>query len=128
MSPPRVLVIEDDPDVSALLARHFRELGCPVAAAYTGEEGLDLAFADPPDIAVVDMMLPGIDGREVIRRMRADERTTGCHVVVSTVLDKDEVRDLADDLLAKPFRQSSVARLVSSYRSSVSGSSVPEEE
>ncbi len=68
MFPPRVLVIEDDQDVSALLERHFRERGCPVAVAYSGEEGLGLAFADPPDIAVVDVMLPGIDGREVVRR------------------------------------------------------------
>ncbi|MFF9815172.1 response regulator transcription factor [Streptomyces sp. NPDC014006] len=120
MVPPRVLVIEDDPDVSALLARHFRELGCPVTVASSGEQGLDLAFADPPDIAVIDVMLPGIDGREVIRRLRADERTQSCHLVVSSVLDPEDLLDLADALLAKPFRQSSVARLLESYRSSVS--------
>jgi DNA-binding response OmpR family regulator len=119
MFPPRVLVIEDDPDVSDLLKRHFRELGCPVVAASSGEEGLVLAFADPPDIAVVDVILPGIDGRDVIRRLRADERTKGCRVVVSSVLDPYELVDLGDEVLAKPFRQSAVARLLDSYRSSV---------
>ncbi|MEV5436200.1 response regulator [Streptomyces sp. NPDC052682] len=116
-----VLVIEDEHDVSDLLKRHLTALGCSVRIAASGEEGLDLAFADPPDVAIVDVLLPGIDGREVIRRLRADERTKRCHVVVSSVLDRDDLVPLpADDLLAKPFRQAAVARLLTSYRSSVS--------
>src|SRR5215212_5102028 len=75
MESPRVLVIEDDPDVSALLKRHLTVLGCHVTVADSGESGLVLAFADPPDMVIIDMLLPGIDGREVIRRLRADERT-----------------------------------------------------
>jgi CheY-like chemotaxis protein len=72
-------------------------------------------------MAIVDMLLPGIDGREVIRRLRADERTMRCHLVVSSVLDPEDLVELAtDELLAKPFRQAAVARLIASYRSSVS--------
>ena len=123
MFPPRVLVIEDEPDVSALLERHFREHGCPVAVAYSGETGLQLAFADPPDIAVVDVLLPGIDGREVLQRLRTDERTKACRLVVSSVLDPQDLAGLADEVLAKPFRQSAVARLLDSYRSSVAQAS-----
>ena len=119
MIPPRVLVIEDDQDVRVLLTRHFRELGCSVVVASSGEEGLGLAFADPPDIAVVDVMLPGIDGRAVLRSLRADERTKGCRLVVSSVLDPEDLVGLGDEVLAKPFRQSAVARLLDSYRSSV---------
>ena len=119
MFPPRVLVIEDDPDVSALLTRHFRELGCPVVVASSGEEGLRLAFAEPPDIAVVDVMLPGIDGRDVLRSLRADGRTRGCRLVVSSVLDREDLVGLGDEVLPKPFRQSAVARLLDSYRGSV---------
>ena len=116
-----VLVVEDDPDVSALLTRHLSGLGCRVTVADSGEEGLDRAFADPPDMAIIDVLLPGIDGREVIRRLRADERTNGCHLVVSSVLDQEDLVGLAtDELLAKPFRQAAVARLLASYRSSVS--------
>ncbi len=116
-----VLVIEDDRDVSALLQRHLGALGCRVTIADTGEEGLELAFADPPDMVIVDVLLPGIDGREVIRRLRADERTKRCRLVVSSVLNPEDLVELAtDELLAKPFRQAAVARLVDSYRSSVS--------
>jgi len=121
MHPPHVLVIEDDHDVSALLKRHLSALGCRVVIADTGEQGLELAFAEPPDMVVIDVLLPGIDGREVIRRLRADERTKKCHLVVSSVLDMEDLVELAtDELLAKPFRQASVARLVDSYRSSAS--------
>ncbi|MFF4584696.1 response regulator [Streptomyces sp. NPDC001388] len=116
-----VLLVEDDHDVSALLERHLSGLGCRVTIADSGEEGLDLAFADPPDMAIVDVLLPGIDGREVIRRLRADERTKRCHLVVSSVLDPEDLSELAtDEMLTKPFRQAAVARLLDSYRSSVS--------
>ncbi|MBC9724724.1 response regulator [Streptomyces sp. TRM68367] len=119
--PVHVLVIEDDRDVSALLERYLRGLDCRVTVTDSGEEGLDRAFADPPDMAIIDVLLPGIDGREVIRRLRADERTKGCHLVVSSVLDSDELVELAtDELLAKPFRQAAVARLLASYRNAVS--------
>ncbi|MFF7840622.1 two-component system response regulator [Streptomyces ossamyceticus] len=128
MFPPRVLVIEDDKDVSALLERHFHERGCPVAVAYSGEEGLRLAFADPPDIAVVDVLLLGIDGREVVRRLREDKRTRGCRLVVSSVLGPEDLIGLADEVLAKPFRQSAVARLVDSYRNSLSQESHESQE
>ncbi|MFJ5995982.1 response regulator [Streptomyces sp. NPDC092370] len=115
-----VLVIEDDRDVSALLKRHLTGLGCRVTVADSGEKGLDLAFGDPPDMVIVDILLPGIDGREVIRRLRADERTKHCHLVVSSVLDREDQVELAThELLAKPFRQAAVARLLASYRSSL---------
>ncbi|NGO43400.1 response regulator [Streptomyces ureilyticus] len=121
-----VLVIEDERDVSALLERHLGGLGCRVTVADTGEEGLELAFAEPPDMVIIDVLLPGIDGREVIRRLRADERTKRCHLVVSSVLNPEDLVELAtDELLAKPFRQPAVARLVDSYRNR---SSVSQEE
>jgi DNA-binding response OmpR family regulator len=119
--PLHVLVIDDDQDVRALLTRHLGALGYRVSTAASGEKGLDLAFADPPDMAIVDVMLPGIDGREVIRRMRADERTKRCRLVVTSVLDREDLGELpTDGLLAKPFRQAAVARLVASHRSSAS--------
>lgn len=118
--PVHVLVIEDDRDVSALLERYLSGLDCRVTVADSGEKGLDRAFADPPDMAIIDVLLPGIDGREVVRRLREDDRTKECHLVVSSVLDSDDLRELATDLLAKPFRQAAVARLLASYRNAVS--------
>ncbi|MEU1853066.1 response regulator [Streptomyces sp. NPDC019990] len=115
-----VLVIEDDRDVSALLTRHLTALGCRVTVADSGEQGLDLTFADVPDMVIIDVLLPGIDGREVIRRLRADERTKRCHLVVSSVLDTEDLAALATDgLLAKPFRRATVAQLLASYQRSV---------
>lgn len=118
--PVHVLVIEDDRDVSALLERYLSGLDCRVTVADSGEKGLDRAFADPPDMAIIDVLLPGIDGREVVRRLREDDRTKECHLVVSSVLDSDDLRELATGLLAKPFRQAAVARLLASYRNAVS--------
>jgi CheY-like chemotaxis protein len=110
-----VLVIEDERDVLDLLEGHLQRLGCRVSRAQSGEEGLAVAFAEPPDVAIVDVLLPGIDGREVARRLRADPRTRDCRIVVSSVLDPQDVADVASDgLLTKPFRRASVAELVQS--------------
>src|SRR5689334_14279351 len=75
VSPLHVLVIEDERDVLDLLDGHLQRLGCRVSRAETGEEGLDQARADPPDVVIVDVLLPGMDGREVARLLRADPRT-----------------------------------------------------
>ncbi|AVZ73543.1 hypothetical protein SLUN_16490 [Streptomyces lunaelactis] len=116
MDAPHVLVVEDEQDVSNLLSQHLRGLGCRVDVAATGEGGMERAFADPPDLAIVDILLPGIDGREVIRRLRADDRTSGCRIAVFSVLDPQDLTDLAADaMLAKPFRRAAVAQLVDSF-------------
>lgn len=119
MVPPHVLVIEDDRDITALLKQHLTTLGCRVDVALTGEEGLDMAFGDPPDMVIIDILLPGIDGREVIRRLRQDERTKHCYLIVSSVLDAEDLLELAtEQLLVKPFRRAGVARMLDTYRDS----------
>lgn len=112
---PRVLVIEDDEDVAHLLGSHLRRLGCVVSTAATGEEGIAQAVAQPPDVIVVDILLPGIDGRHVVRALRANERTRHCRVVVSSVLDREDLLDIPTDaVLPKPFSRRDVARLLTS--------------
>ncbi|MGW0615697.1 response regulator [Streptomyces sp. NPDC002788] len=118
MAATHVLVIEDDRDVSALLQRHLSALGCRVSVTEAGEQGLEAAFADPPQIVIIDILLPGIDGREVVRRLRTDERTRRCHLVVSSVLDPEDLVDLTTELLAKPFGLASVTRMVDTYQDS----------
>ncbi|MER7900699.1 response regulator [Streptomyces sp. NPDC096046] len=121
MEHPYVLVIEDERDVRVLLEEHLRALGCRVDAAESGVKGLELAFADPPDMVIIDILLPDIDGRDIVRRLRADERTRRCHLVVSSVLDPQDLLHLATELLAKPFGRASVTGMVDSFRASRAG-------
>ena len=113
------LVIDDERDVLDLLDAHLSRLGYRVTGAQTGEQGLDLAVADPPDVVVVDMLLPGIDGREVVRRLRARPELRDCAIVVCSVLDPPDLADLAPDaVLTKPFGRAAVAAVVDSIRRS----------
>jgi len=109
---PLVLVIEDEPDVNALLLTYLSRQGCQVVTASTGEEGLALAQADPPDIAFVDLLLPGVDGREVARRLRTQRRTASCRIVITSILDAEEHEVTGDAILSKPFTRRDVARVL----------------
>jgi two-component system OmpR family response regulator len=102
----RVLVVEDEVKLAALLRRGLRGEGMGVDVAHTGEEGLMRALATSYDAIVLDLMLPGCDGFEVCRRLRAEE--VWSPTLMLTALDDVEhrVRGLdsgADDYLAKPF-------------------------
>jgi two-component system OmpR family response regulator len=101
----RLLVVEDEPDLLASLARALREDGYAVDAAEDGEEGLFKAESCGYDAILLDVMLPGIDGWELLRRLRKTKKTP---VLMLTARDavKDRVRGLdtgADDYLVKPF-------------------------
>lgn len=101
----RVLVIEDEVDLLSSLAKALREEGYAVDTAEDGEEGLFKAQSWDYDAVVLDVMLPGIDGWELLRRLRQERRTP---VLMLTARDavRDRVRGLdtgADDYLTKPF-------------------------
>ncbi len=102
----RILVIDDDPAITSLLKRGLSYEGFDVGIAGTGEVGLALARDRPPDLIVLDIMMPGINGLEVLRRLRAvDERLP---VLMLTAKDApaDQVQGLeagADDYVVKPF-------------------------
>ena len=117
---PSVLVVEDDLDVRRLLQAHLQRLGCDVRAAASGEEGLAMAFAAAPDVAVIDVVLPGLDGRDVMRTLRGHAATRGCALVLTTVLDPDDVGGHADvgpdAVLPKPFTRQDVRRVLASVR------------
>ena len=101
----RVLVIEDDPNVAEVVARYLEREGYEVEAVADGAEGLRRALANPPDLVVLDLMLPSLSGLEVCRRLRA---AAPVPVIMLTALGEESDRiaglDLgADDYMSKPF-------------------------
>jgi DNA-binding response OmpR family regulator len=104
----RILVIDDDPDIVRFVKASLEREGHAVRTASDGEEGLRLALAEPPDLVLLDLMMPGLDGFEVLRRLQTSPATTNVSIVLLTA--KANVRDLvrgleggADDYIQKPF-------------------------
>jgi len=125
---PVALVVEDDDDVAALLASHLRRLGWVCHRAATGEDGVALSLSVGPQLALVDICLPGMDGREVVRHLRTRAETSGCVVAVTTVLEGEDLGDVCyDALLPKPFSRRDVERLLADVaaRSSPPGPVAP---
>jgi CheY-like chemotaxis protein len=87
----RVLLIEDDPQAAELLSTQLHSAGYTVDVAVSGETGLSQAAAHPPDAIVLDVRLPGIDGWDVIRQLKSDERLAGIPVFVASILDERQV-------------------------------------
>jgi two-component system, OmpR family, response regulator MprA len=112
--PPRVLVVEDDRPIAEVLQRSLRMEGYDVRTSGDGREALDAAHAFLPDLVVLDLGLPGLDGIEVARRLRAHDDTP---ILMLTARDALEARvegldSGADDYLVKPFeRQELLARM-----------------
>jgi len=101
----RVMVVDDDPTVSEVVSRYLERDGFTVERVDDGETALQRALADPPDLVVLDLMLPGLSGLEVCRRLRA---AIPVPVVMLTALGEEADRVLglelgADDYVTKPF-------------------------
>lgn len=102
----KVLVIEDDCKTAAFLKRGLEEEGYSVCVAAEGLGGLAAAIAEPPDVAIIDIMLPGIGGLEIVQTLR--NRRLAFPILILSARDavEDKVKGLelgADDYLAKPF-------------------------
>jgi two-component system, OmpR family, response regulator len=106
MGDMRVLVVDDEPKLSALVARALREEGHAADVAAHGNDALWMAQAAPYDAIVLDVMLPGIDGFEILRRLRAADVWTPVLMLTARDGIRDRVDGLdagADDYLTKPF-------------------------
>ena len=102
----RLLLVEDDPRMRALVRRGLTEQGHIVEIAASGPDAVELAAAAEFDVAVLDVMLPGFDGIEVVQRLRAQANRTPVLMLTARDAASDIVRALdagADDYLAKPF-------------------------
>jgi two-component system phosphate regulon response regulator PhoB len=105
-----LLVVEDEQDLQELLRYNLTKEGFRVSAATTGEQALRAVEVDPPDLILLDLMLPGMDGLEVFRTLRARPQSASIPVVILTA--KSEETDVvtglevgADDYIVKPFSQ-----------------------
>jgi DNA-binding response OmpR family regulator len=105
---PVVLAADDDEDILGLVAFRLERSGYTVIQARDGEEALALAMMELPDLAVLDVMMPKLDGFELTRRLRAEEATSRMPIILLTARaqDADVQRGFeagADDYLRKPF-------------------------
>jgi two-component system, OmpR family, phosphate regulon response regulator PhoB len=103
-----VLVVDDDPTVSDVVRRYLERAGHRVTVATDGAAALDAVTRHRPDLIVLDLMLPGLDGREVCRRLRSHPGTRDIPIIMLTALgdETDRVVGLqvgADDYVTKPF-------------------------
>lgn len=131
MNKPRVLVCDDEPQIVRALKVVLREAGFDAIAAASGEEALDRAAVRPPDAAIIDLILPDIDGIEVCGRLR--EWFLAPILVLSAVGDEDQkvsaLEAGADDYVTKPFGpRELVARLQAQLRRSGTGIEEPSVE
>ena len=105
MAPPRVLVVDDEPMVREVLTRYLRRDGFEVATAADGEEALVRFGEAEPDLVLLDLMLPGVDGYEVFRRLR-ERAPTPVIMITARGAETDRIVGLeggADDYIGKPF-------------------------
>jgi len=102
----KVLILEDDADIVELLTIHLNDLGCEVVATMDGRKGLAAATEHAFDLVILDIMLPGMNGMEVCRRIRQSDRHTPILILSAKSEEIDKVLGLetgADDYLTKPF-------------------------
>jgi len=127
-APPRILVVDDDPFIRELLTLKFRNAGFEVEAAQDGEAGLAAAFACPPDIVLLDWMMPRLSGPETCRSLRAAAATENVPVILLTA--KAQEADMqagfaagASDYALKPFSPRELVARVNEALGRPSGSS-----
>ncbi|MFO0230897.1 response regulator [Gemmatimonas sp.] len=104
----RILVVDDETEIVALVAYHLAKTGYRVSTASSGQDALELARRERPSLIVLDLMLPGMSGFDVLEQLRLDESTRDIAVIMLTARreEPDRIRGLslgADDYLTKPF-------------------------
>lgn len=119
MSKHKILVVDDEPDIVEVVRYNLVKEGFTVTTASTGEECLRLSRASQPDVLILDLMLPGVDGFDVCRLLKSDEGTKDIFILILSAKgeESDVVKGLeigADDYLVKPFSPKVLAARVKS--------------
>jgi two-component system, OmpR family, alkaline phosphatase synthesis response regulator PhoP len=104
----RILVVEDDQDIGELVCRYLEKAGFTAELVTSGAAGLTSIAASPPDLLVLDLMLPHVDGLEICRAVRANDKTAAVPIIMLTARAEESERIVgleigADDYIAKPF-------------------------
>ena len=115
-----ILVVEDDPDISALLQIHLGDLGYALDTADNGRDGLELALSRAYALVILDLMLPGLDGLEICKRIRREDARVPILMLTARSEELDKVLGLelgADDYMTKPFSiRELIARVKAIFR------------
>ncbi|MDP6546808.1 MAG: response regulator transcription factor [Phycisphaerae bacterium] len=118
MSKRRIVIVEDEADMAELIAMRLKREHYEVTVCNDGLEALDTILADPPDLVVLDLMLPGMSGTDITARLRSNRSTMGIAIIMLTALaeESDIVVGLhmgADDYMTKPFSMSVLVARIS---------------
>jgi len=113
----RILVAEDDPDIGSLLEHYLRKAGFVATIITSGRDVMPQIKREAPDLVVLDLMLPGLDGLQVCRAIRADANTAGIPIIMLTAKAEESDRIVglelgADDYITKPFSPNEVVARV----------------
>jgi two-component system alkaline phosphatase synthesis response regulator PhoP len=129
--PPRVLIVEDDRDIAELIAHYLNRAGFTTAVVASGREALSAIVTNPPDLLILDRMLPQMDGLEICRAVRTHEKTAAVPIIMLTARAEESDRIIglelgADDYLGKPFSPNElVARARAVLRRTQRGAPAP---
>ncbi len=104
----KALIIEDHPDMLDVLSRQLEMLGFTVITVSNGADGVEKAIGEKPDIILMDIMMPGMDGREATRRIRSNPETKEIPILATTVLFRESelnecIEAGCNDYIVKPF-------------------------
>ena len=116
----RILFVDDDPNTLLTLSKSAQILGHQALSAHSGQEALDLATSQSPDLIVTDMRLPDVDGLMLIRRLRQDVRTAEIAIVVLSASPEFDAAELAcmagaNEFIAKPVRLQTLQDTIERY-------------
>ena len=116
----KILIVDDEKNIADIIAFNLKKEGYQVIKAGDGEEGVKMAMEENPDLILLDLMLPKMDGFEVCRRIRASSKQIGIIMLTARAQEMDKVSGLmlgADDYITKPFSPTELnARIDSLYR------------
>ena len=132
MTKEKILIVEDEKDIIKMLEYNLKKEGFKVIAAHDGEDALDLALGQYPNLILLDLMLPGIDGLEVCKSLKKESKTSAIPIIMLTAKsqESDKVIGLelgADDYVTKPFSpRELIARIKAVLRRATEKEKLPE--